>query len=105
MSGVVVSFPGITEHHAARDAQPQKEVVEMLVSALERAKRGEIQALAIAYIEPGEFTNYEWVMPTSARATHMLPAAASDLLYELSAERLRVRRSLHEADDDGPEAA
>lgn len=103
----IVPFPGVADFEAPRDAQPQKDVIDTLANALERAKKGELQAVALAFVEPGDFTNYEWSMSPASRSTHTLVVAASDLVHEMLQDRLRVRIALHgkNDDDEPPEAA
>jgi len=86
VSDKVVSLPRTTFR------APVAAVVEMLEETLERARKGELRAIAIASVEAGDLTDYEWARGPDESA-HSLAAAMADLAHDYYADRRQIRDS------------
>jgi hypothetical protein len=81
----IKAFPGVALIDAPARAQPVAEVVDFLEEVLVDAKAGKIQAIAVAYVGPGNITSdgYACGYDTS----HDLFAAIGDLFYSAAKRR------------------
>jgi hypothetical protein len=75
----ITQFPGITRTDLPKNEQPCLEVIEFLEGLLEKAKRGEIQAIGVAYVRPDNVTG-EGYSHNGYRG-HDLMGAITDLFY------------------------
>lgn len=82
--GKVKLFPGTSDHAVALDQQPQADVIAFIEDLLARAKRGEIQAIAIAVVDPGKHTGDGWRCAVSA-SMHDLMASVTYLQNRMAA--------------------
>lgn len=81
----ITAFPGVTRTDLPKGAQPCQEVIEFLEGILEKAKRGEIQAIAIAYVRPDDVTGQAY--SHNGKLGHTMTAAVCDLFYRICAVR------------------
>lgn len=84
----VSAFPGVTLPDAPLTEQPCQEVIEFLEGVLADARRGKIQAIAVAYTGPRNITSDGYA--AGRDAGHNLFAAIADLFY--TAARVRWER-------------
>lgn len=65
----------------------------MLEDLLAAARRGDLRAVAIATVERGELTNFQWDAGSPGQ-WHTLAAAVGDLGHEILAARAEMRRGV-----------
>lgn len=75
---VIKSFPGVTRMDKGARAQPAAAVVEFLEGLVAEAKRGDIQAVAVAYVRPDDVVGEGWQSAEHSTSHHLF-AAISDL--------------------------
>lgn len=87
MAAQVVALPGAAVP-AQANLVPNEEVIDFLEMLLAQAKRGEIQAVAIATVKNVEETG-EGFKPANHPFSHQLMASICDLQYRYMALRAR----------------
>jgi len=73
----VRTFPGVANPQAAVDLQPQANVIAKLEQLLERAKAGQIRAIAFTFVKPGGWLCDGW--EDDSGTVHLLMAGISYL--------------------------
>jgi hypothetical protein len=104
----VKAFPGVTRSDLVAAAQPSPIVIQFLKDLLYEAERGEIQAIAVAYVRPDDVVGEGW-QQSQASTSHQLFAAIHDLAQSFAKRRCEhnVKRPLgpDERGDGGKEPA
>lgn len=93
MGADIVALPGVSKPDVPAARQPDDQVIMCLEEALDRARRGEIRAVAIAEAGPGDFTNYNWSF-AEVGMWHLMTAAIMDLQFEFARSRSEYRHGL-----------
>ena len=79
--GEVVAFPGCEDASKAAGEQPNKVLVERLEELLQKAKTGEVQGMAVAYVTTSNRASTMWPSLGHAKYSQTLAAAVSDLFF------------------------
>lgn len=85
MNSNVRAFPGVTDAARPQDAQPDPEIIAFCEDLVERAKRGDIRAIAVAMVKPGRLTADGWRRTyQGADCCHELMAAITYLQHRFA---------------------
>lgn len=91
-------LPGVKRIVA--DDEPDEKCVGLLQSVLADALKGEVRAIAVAYVGRGDMVGSAW---EETDKNHQLSAAIADLFYRNCAQRLRSVVEI-DSNDDGDSA-
>lgn len=77
MTAVIKSFPGVPDITRPSGAQPQPRVIAFLQDLLDRAQRGDIQAVAATFVMPDQTVADGWRL--GPNTTHQIVAGVTYL--------------------------
>ena len=86
--GNIALFPNTVAPELPVNRQPEDGVIDLLQDLLDKALRGELRAVAAAYVKVGDYTSFAWSQ--GIQATHQLGASISDLAFAYAAARSRI---------------